>query len=133
MKTLATRLYPFVPSDPHFARSLDFFAALGFETVWQHNGLAGLRCGGAYFILQDIDVAEWQKNQMITFEVEDLDAYWSELETGHIVDSFPGVKLRPPTQFPWGREIHIMDPGGVCWHVRCKPRAGPRGRARGSG
>jgi catechol 2,3-dioxygenase-like lactoylglutathione lyase family enzyme len=118
MKTQATTLYPFVPSGPDFARSLEFFAAVGFEKVWQSDGLAGLRFGGAYFLLQDIDVPEWQKNQMITFEVTDLDGYWAELEVRHLNDLFPGVKLRPPTQFPWGREIHFIDPGGVCWHVR---------------
>jgi hypothetical protein len=118
MKTRATTLYPFVPSGPQFARSIAFFAALGFDKVWQHDGLAGLRFGGAYFLLQDIDVPEWQKNQMITFEVADLDAYWSELEAQDLANEFPGVKLRPPTQFPWGREVHIIDLGGVCWHVR---------------
>src|SRR5687767_9163022 len=118
MKTQATTLYPFVPSGPHFARSLEFFAALGFETVWQGDGLTGLRFGGAYFLLQDIDVPEWQKNQMITFEVDDLDAYWEELEPKELPARFPGAKVRPPADFPWGREIHIIDPGGVCWHVR---------------
>jgi hypothetical protein len=118
MKTRATRLYPFVPSGPHFARSLEFFAALGFDKLWQDDGLAGLRFGGAYFLLQDIDVPQWQKNQMIIFEVTDLDVYWSELEAKDLASSFPGVNLRPPTEFPWGREIHIIDPGGVCWHVR---------------
>jgi catechol 2,3-dioxygenase-like lactoylglutathione lyase family enzyme len=118
MKTQATKLYPFVPSGPDFARSLEFFAALGFETVWRHDGLAGLRFGGAYFLLQDIHVPVWQENQMITFEVTDLEAYWSELEGKNLANSFPGVKLGPPTHFPWGREIHIIDPGGVCWHVR---------------
>ena len=78
MKTQATRLYPFVPSGPQFARSLEFFAALGFETKWRDGGLAGLRFGAAYFLLQEIDVPEWQKNQMITFEVTDLDVYWSD-------------------------------------------------------
>jgi len=118
MNTLATTLYPFGPSGKNFARSLDFFAALGFETVWRQAGLAGLRFGGAYFLLQDIDVPEWQSNQMITFEVGDLEAYWSELAGKDLAASFEGVKLRPPTDFPWGREIHIIDPGGVCWHVR---------------
>jgi len=118
MRSLATTLYPFVPSGRQFDLSLEFFAALGFEKVWQNEGLAGLRFGGAYFLLQDIDVPEWQKNQMITFEVTDLDAYWSELECKDLANAFPGVKLRPPTQFPWGRELHIIDPGGVCWHVR---------------
>jgi hypothetical protein len=118
MGTQATRLYPFVPSGPRFDRSLDFFAALGFVKLWQHGGLAGLRFGGAYFVPQDIDVPEWQKNQMITFEVTDLDVYWSELESKNLAATFPGVRLRAPTQFPWGREVHIIDPGGVCWHVR---------------
>jgi hypothetical protein len=118
MKTQATTLYPFVPSGRDFARSLAFFAALGFDALWRHDGLAGLRFGGAYFLLQDIDVPEWQKNQMITFEVADLDAYWSDLEAQDLASSFLGVKVRPPTQFPWGREIHLIDPGGVCWHVR---------------
>src|SRR5579864_3621745 len=118
MRTQATRLYPFVPSGPHFDRSPEFFAALGFEQQWHQDGLARLRCGGAHFLLQDIDVTEGQKNQMITVDVTDLDVYWSELEVTDLARSFPGVKLRPPTQFPWGREIHIIDPGGVCWHVR---------------
>jgi hypothetical protein len=118
MKTQATRLYPFVPSGREFVRSLEFFAALGFDKLWQHNGLAGLRFGGAYFLLQDIDVPQWQENQMITFEVTDLDAYWAELQAKDLERAFAGVKLRVPTEFPWGREIHIIDPGGVCWHVR---------------
>jgi hypothetical protein len=55
---------------------------------------------------------------MITFEVTDLDAYWAELEAKDLAGSFAGVKVRPPTEFPWGREVHLIDPGGVCWHVR---------------
>jgi hypothetical protein len=118
MKATATSLYPFVPSGPRFERSLEFFAAIGFETLWRAGGLAGLRFGGAYFMLQDIDVSAWQTNQMVVFEVDDLDGYWSELEALDLAASFPGVKLRHPTDFAWGREIHLIDPGGVCWHVR---------------
>jgi len=118
MKTRATTLYPFVPSGANFNAALAFFAQLGFAKEWEHDGLAGLRFGDAYFILQDIDVPEWQRNQMITFEVTDLDAYWSELGATGLPGAFAGVKLRPPTQFAWGREIHIIDPAGVCWHVR---------------
>jgi hypothetical protein len=118
MKTVATTLYPFVPSGANIQQSLEFFAALGFEKQWQQDGLAGLRFGGAYFMLQDIDVPEWQKNQMITFEVTDLGAYWAHIEPQDLPARFPGVKLRAPTEFAWGREIHIIDPGGVCWHVR---------------
>ena len=118
MQTQATTLYPFVPSGPNFQQAIDFFIAIGFEKSWHHEGMAGLRFGGAYFILQDIDVPEWQKNQMITFEVTDLDAYWSELQSEDLAARFPGARLRAPTDFPWGRELHLIDPGGVCWHVR---------------
>jgi predicted enzyme related to lactoylglutathione lyase len=118
VRTKATSLYPFVPSGPDFKLALSFFAELGFERAWEHDGLAGLRYGGAYFMLQSIGVPEWQKNQMITIEVEDLDAYWAELEPKDLPARFAGAKLRPPTDFPWGREIHIIDPAGVCWHVR---------------
>ncbi len=55
---------------------------------------------------------------MITLEAEDLDAYWSELESLDLGKHFPGVKLRAPTDLPWGREGHIIDPARVCWHGR---------------
>jgi predicted enzyme related to lactoylglutathione lyase len=118
VKTKATALHPFVPSGPDFGLALAFFAELGFEKAWEHDGLAGLRWGGACFMLQSIDVPEWQKNQMITIEVDDLDGYWAELERKDLAARFAGVKLKPPTDFPWGREVHIIDPAGVCWHIR---------------
>jgi hypothetical protein len=118
MKARGTALYPFVPSGPNFAASLAFFQELGFDKRWENEGLAGLQFGNAYFMLQDINVPEWQKNQMITYEVDDLDRYWSEIEQLRLADRYSGVKMKPPTVYPWGREIHIIDPGGVCWHVR---------------
>ena len=118
MTTHATTLYPFVPSGPDFERSLRFFGELGFEVKWRQEGLAGLRQGGAFFLLQEIDVPQWQENQMLVLEVADLDAYWSELDAKNLPAAFAGVKLRPPTRFPWGRELHVIDPAGVCWHVR---------------
>jgi uncharacterized glyoxalase superfamily protein PhnB len=118
VKSQGTGLYPFVPSGPDFALSVTFFQELGFAKMWESDGLAGLRFGAAYFMLQDIDVPEWQKNQMITYEVDDLDAYWSEIAGLGLAERYNGVKLKPPTDYPWGREIHLIDPGGVCWHVR---------------
>jgi hypothetical protein len=118
MKARATALHPFVPSGPEFAVSLAFFAELGFEKQWEHDGLAGLRFGGAIFMLQSIHVPEWQTNQMMVLEVDDLELYWSEIESKQLSQSFPGVRLKQPTDYAWGRELHIIDPGGVCWHVR---------------
>jgi hypothetical protein len=124
MKTQATTLYPFVPSGPHYTRALEFFAALGFTKEWEQDGLAGLRFGGAYFLLQKIDIPVWQENQMITFEVDDLEGYWAELAPLDLPSLFSGVRVREPTDFPWGRELHIVDPGGVCWHVRQRSARG---------
>lgn len=118
MKTKAKTLYPFVPSGGNFRMSLDFLAQLGFAKEWEHDGYAGLRWGGAYCIVQDIEVQAWQDNQMIGIEVDDLEGYWAELKAKDLPAMFPNVKLRPPTDFPWGREIHIVDPAGVCWHIR---------------
>ena len=118
MKSQAKTLYPFVPSGADFKIAIAFFEELGFEKQWGDDSLARLRFGGAMFLLQNIDIPIWQSNQMITFEVDDLDAYWSEIVAKELPERFDGVKLKPPTEFPWGREIHIIDPGGVCWHVR---------------
>jgi predicted enzyme related to lactoylglutathione lyase len=118
LQTKATALYPFVPSGPDFRLALAFFAELGFAAAWEHDGYAGMRRGGAYFILQDANVREWQESQMVVIEVESLDAFWSELQPRDLPARFPGAKLKPPTDFPWGREVHIIDPAGVCWHVR---------------
>ena len=123
MKSKAATLYPFVPSGQDFATALAFFGEIGFEKAWEHDGYAGLRWGGAYFILQSIDVPEWQSNQMIVIEVADLDGYWAELEPKTLGTRYAGVKMKPPQDYPWGREIHIIDPGGVCWHVRQASRA----------
>jgi predicted enzyme related to lactoylglutathione lyase len=118
MPTPARALIPFVPSGPDFAAAIAFFAELGFAKLWQNDGLAGLRFGAASFLLQDIDVPEWQKNQMLILEVEDLDAYWAEIDAKNLPGRFSGVRLKQPTDYPWGREVHVIDPAGVCWHIR---------------
>lgn len=114
----ALRLVPFVPSGPDFKRAIQFFYEIGFATLWRHEGLAGLKFGGATFMLQDITIQLWQDNQMLTLEVDDLDAYWAVLDAKHLPWHFPGVRIKPPADYPWGREVHLIDPAGVCWHIR---------------
>jgi len=118
MNTQAKTLYPFVPSGADFKRALAFFEDLGFVKQWGDDALAGLRFGGAYFLLQNINIPVWQENQMVTYEVTDLDEYWNELSQKALPTKYSGVKINPPKDFPWGREIHLIDPAGVCWHVR---------------
>ncbi|MEZ6017657.1 MAG: GNAT family N-acetyltransferase [Planctomycetota bacterium] len=121
----ALALRPFVPSGADFARSSAFLEALGFVTEWSHDGLAGLRLGAASVLLQDIDVPVWQENQMLVLAVDDLDAFWAHVVAVDLLARFPGTRANAPTDYPWGREVHLIDPAGVCWHVR-QERA-PRG------
>lgn len=114
----AFRLIPFVPSGPDFDKALSFFNELGFETQWKEEGLAGLKFGGAAFLLQNYDSKAWAENQMLVLEVDDLDAYWAKIDALGLPAKFAGVKTKKPTDFPWGREVNIIDPAGVCWHIR---------------
>ena len=118
MKACGKAIHPFVPSGPDFGAAIAFFTDLGFEALWQNDGIAGLRFGGAYFMLQDINVPEWQSNQMLVLEVDDLDLYWREVDGRGLPGKYQGVRTKPPTDYPWGREVHIIDPAGVCWHIR---------------
>src|SRR2546422_5996994 len=43
------------PSGKNYDASRRLFADLGFEEVWENNGYAGFRNGGAEFILQRFD------------------------------------------------------------------------------
>jgi predicted enzyme related to lactoylglutathione lyase len=118
-----TALIPFVPSGKDFDAALAFFAELGFAVAWRVDDLAGLRAGTVSFVLQRIDVPTWQQNQMHQLQVEDLDAWWRDIAAKDLPARFAGVRIRPPTDFPWGREVHIVDPAGVCWHLRQAPKA----------
>ena len=118
MKTQATSLFPFVPSGTDFKKSIAFFEELGFTKQWSDDNMAGLKFGDAFFILQNINIPVWQENQMLTLVVTSLDDYWTELSEKNLPAKYPGVKIKPPANFPWGRELNIIDPAGVCWHIR---------------
>ncbi|PPD01474.1 MAG: bleomycin resistance protein [Hyphomicrobium sp.] len=124
MQAKGLAIVPFVPSGRDFDLALLFFSALGFSTVWQTGDMAGLRFGSAYFMLQNVDIPIWQENQMLTLEVDDLDVYWCEIDALDLPSSYSGVRTRAPHEYPWGRELHIIDPAGVCWHVRQSAQAG---------
>jgi hypothetical protein len=83
-------LKPFIPSGADFAMSKSFFLDLGFQLNWETEGLAELRLGAAAFLLQDL--------------------------TG-VLERYEGARAKEPTDYPWGeRELHLIDPAGVCWH-----------------
>lgn len=110
-------LVPFVPGGPDFARSRELFRELGFEETWSNGGYAGFRSGGAKFILQDFNEPAFAAHLMVKLEVPDLDAWWASVSGKDLEARFPGLRLKPPTDFPWGREVNFIDLAGVCWHV----------------
>ncbi len=112
-----TSLAPFVPSGRDFEASRRLFAELGFEEIWENGGYAGFRNGGAEFILQDFANEAFASNLMIRIEVPDLDRWWAVVAAKQLERVYPGFRIKPPSDFPWGREVHFIDLAGVCWHV----------------
>ena len=110
-------LAPFVPSGPDYDASRRLFAELGFEEQWESGGYAGLRNGDAEFILQTFDDEAFASNLMIRIDVADLDAWWRAVSAKQLEQRYPRFRIKPPTEFAWGREVHFIDLAGVCWHV----------------
>jgi catechol 2,3-dioxygenase-like lactoylglutathione lyase family enzyme len=110
-------LAPFVPSGSDYEASRRLFAELGFTEVWENDGYAGFRSGEAEFILQRFDDRTFASNFMVRIAVNDLDAWWSAISAKKLEEKYEGFRIKPPTEFPWGREVNFIDPAGVCWHV----------------
>jgi uncharacterized glyoxalase superfamily protein PhnB len=114
--TIST-LKPFIPSGKDFDRAKQFFRDLGFVVNWEAPGLAELQLGSAVFLLQDFHDQHVQDNLMMFAKVDDLDAWWSHICASGVVERYQGVRAKEPTEYPWGlREVHLIDPAGVCWH-----------------
>jgi catechol 2,3-dioxygenase-like lactoylglutathione lyase family enzyme len=113
----ALALLPFVPSGSDYEASRRLFAELGFEEVWENEGYAGFRNGNAQFILQKFDDETFASNFMIRINVGDLDVWWEAVSRKELQTKYPGLRLNPPKDFPWGREVNFIDLAGVCWHV----------------
>lgn len=113
----AVKLRPFIPSGADYPLSIRFFEDLGFTNVYSDSGLTIFRVGEQEFFLQNFHNTEVQHNYMVELVVEDLDRCWAELQAASLESKY-AVKLKEPTLYPWGkREIHLIDPAGVCWHL----------------
>lgn len=112
---MLSNLKPFIPSGKDFKKSKELFLAMDFKIMWESEGYIGFTKDSISFILQDYENKELAQNLMIQVEVDDLDAFWVDLKAKELTKNFE-VKLREPTVFPYGREIHFIDIAGVCWH-----------------
>ncbi|SEM23677.1 hypothetical protein SAMN05428989_3456 [Pseudoxanthomonas sp. GM95] len=115
--TTFTALQPFVPGGADYAASRQLFAALDFVEEWEAGDVCGFRSGPVSFILQDFHDDHFAHNLMLRICVADLDAWWKDMKQRDLETRFPGFRLGEPTDFPWGREVHMIDLAGVCWHI----------------
>lgn len=108
----------FVPSGKDYELSLRFYQDMGFVIDWKSDDLALVRIGAFRFFLQNFENRNMQDNFMMNVEVADLDAWWEKLSGANLPEKYPGVSVKPPQVFPWGkREINVRDPAGICWHI----------------
>ena len=116
------RMRPFVPT-LDFELSKQFYEALGFEKVLDGEvAIFNVASGG--FILQRYYQKEWAENFMMQLMVDDLDLWWSHLQTLDVATRFGVQAPKPPMMQPWGQRIaYVYDPAGVLWHV-AQRRAG---------
>jgi catechol 2,3-dioxygenase-like lactoylglutathione lyase family enzyme len=106
----------FVPARD-FELSKRFYQDLGFILAWSSNDLAYLRHGDSSFLLQNFYSKEHADNFMMHLLVEDVDAWWSHVQTQGLIAKY-GVRAEPPSDKPWGlRDFAILDPTGVAWRV----------------
>ena len=110
-------LLPFIPSGPNFESSRKLFAELSFEELWARDGYARFQSGHCGFILQSFDNHDFASNLMVKIIVADLDRWWKTMSEKQLDVRYPGFRMNPPKDFPWGREVNFIDLAGVCWHV----------------
>src|SRR5262249_26154051 len=113
---------PFLPTKD-FAASVRFYEALGFEKLLDSE-VAIFRVGAGGFLLQRYWQEDWAGNFMMQLMVDDLDAWWARIDALDLPGNFGVRAPTAPAVMPWGlREVHVIDPAGVLWHV-CARREG---------
>jgi hypothetical protein len=108
-------LEPFVPSGGNMEIAKEFFKEIGFAINWDSGDYVGFQRDDCRFILQKYDVAEFAANFMLSVKVSSILEFQALLEEKAIAQRF-GVKIGRIKQEPYGKELNVIDPAGVCWH-----------------
>ena len=108
---------PFLPAKD-FGLSKRFYEVLGFEKLLDASDVAIFRIGKGGFLLQSYYQKDWAENFMMQLMVDDLDVWWSHLQSLKLVETFGVAAPKAPAMQPWGLRIaYVTDPSGVLWHV----------------
>lgn len=115
---------PFLPAKD-FDLSKRFYETLGFEMLLDSE-VAIFGCGSGGFILQRYYQKDWAENSMMQLMVDNLDDWWTHIQTLDLPSQFKVRPPKAPAMQPWGlRVAYIVDPSGVLWHV-CERRPGAK-------
>lgn len=116
---------PFLPCKD-FEKSKRFYEVLGFEKVLDGD-VAIFNAGSGGFVLQRRYQEEWASNFMMHIMVDDLDAWWSHIQSLELAKHFGVPSPRPPAVQPWGlRIVYVIDPSGVLWHFAQRRENAPQ-------
>jgi uncharacterized glyoxalase superfamily protein PhnB len=114
----AKEILTIFPSVIDFETAIKFYVEIGFELDSSSDAMALLRKDHCRFLLQNSSSNWIDGNFMMVLEVENLEDWWKKLQSLRLEEKYPGVRLRAPEDYPWGkREIHLIDPCGVLWHI----------------
>jgi hypothetical protein len=113
MKLLS--LEPFIPSGEDFESSKKLFQELGFQINWDAGDYVGFERDGCKFILQHYVNKEFAENLMINVKVSNANEFYEEVNSKQLAGKF-GIRINPPVQQPYGKEVNLIDLAGVCWH-----------------
>lgn len=109
-------LRPFVPAKD-FQTSRQFYNALGFREEPLGDDLVELHLGAFSFLLQNYYVPDWAGNFMMHVLLDDLDAWWTRIDSLDLAKRFDVPAPTPPMPQPWGLTVaYVVDPSGVLWH-----------------
>ena len=117
MSSLNTiELKVFVPAKD-FELSKQFYQDIGFTLASDTDGIAYFHHENVSFLLQNFYMKELAENFMMHLLVENVDAWWKEIQERKISEKY-GVKILPPEQRPWRmRDFVHLDPSGVLWRI----------------
>ena len=108
-------LEPFVPSGSNYEGSKQFFQELGFAVCWDTGDYVGFERDGCKFTLQKFDNVDFAQNFMLSVRVDNVEEFRNGVLEKKLPEKF-GIRIGKVSPQPYGKEVNIIDPAGVCWH-----------------
>jgi uncharacterized glyoxalase superfamily protein PhnB len=110
------RFRPFLQAKD-FEASLGFYEAIGFQAYRLGPEMAEMSLGDHAFILHKAYVKDWADNMVMHVLVNDVQAWWRQVQSLDLPARFGVALCNPPRVEPWGLTVlYVTDPTGILWH-----------------